>query len=151
MCRLEGMLHPMTDASAAFEVAELDREKLAALAAGGNDRPVAVRTDAGEIELPVEAGRAVLLLLEELGAGAAVHLVATDAELTTQQTADLLGISRTYVIRLIEDGKLPAHLVGTHRRLRATDVLNYKARRAARLAAVDAIADADAEVGIDFR
>ncbi|MGH9055329.1 MAG: excisionase family DNA-binding protein [Acidimicrobiales bacterium] len=95
------------------------------------------------------ASRAVLLLLEELGAGSAVHLVPTDAELTTQQSADLLGIARTYLIRLIEDGKLPAHLVGTHRRLRAADVLDYKDRRAARLAAVDAIADA--EVGIDYR
>ncbi len=96
------------------------------------------------------AGRAVLLLLEELGAGAAVRLVTTEAELTTQQAAELLGISRTYVIRLIEDGKLPVRLVGTHRRLRVADVFDYKARRASRLAVVDAIAGADAEVGIDY-
>ncbi len=140
----------MTDASAVFEVAERDREKLAALAASGNDRSVAVRTEAGEIELPMAAGRAVLLLLEELGAGAAVRLVTTEAELTTQQAAELLGISRTYVIRLIEDGKLPVRLVGTHRRLRVADVFDYKARRASRLAVVDAIAGADAEVGIDY-
>lgn len=151
LCRLADRLDSVTDASAVFEVAEPDRQKLAALAAGGSNRPVAVRTDAGEIELPTTAGQAVLVLLEELGAGAAVHLVPTDAELTTQQAADLLGISRTYVIRLIEDGKLPAHLVGTHRRIRAADVLAYKDRRAARLAAVDAIADADGEVGIDYR
>ncbi len=140
----------MTDASAVFEVAERDREKLAALAASGNDRSVAVRTEAGEIELPMAAGRAVLLLLEELGAGAAVRLVTTEAELTTQQAAELLGISRTYVIRLIEDGKLQVRLVGTHRRLRVADVFDYKARRASRLAVVDAIAGADAEVGIDY-
>jgi excisionase family DNA binding protein len=140
----------VTDASAVFEVAERDREKLAALAASGNDRSVAVRTEAGEIELPMAAGRAVLLLLEELGAGAAVRLVTTEAELTTQQAAELLGISRTYVIRLIEDGKLPVRLVGTHRRLRVADVFDYKARRASRLAVVDAIAGADAEVGIDY-
>jgi excisionase family DNA binding protein len=140
----------VTDASAVFEVAERDREKLAALAASGNDRSVAVRTEAGEIELPMAAGRAVLLLLEELGAGAAVRLVTTEAELTTQQAAELLGISRTYVIRLIEDGKLQVRLVGTHRRLRVADVFDYKARRASRLAVVDAIAGADAEVGIDY-
>lgn len=151
LCRLAATLDVVTDASAVFEVAEPDRQKLAALAAGGNDRPVAVRTDAGEIELPSAAGRAVLQLLGELGAGAAVHLVPTDTELTTQQSADLLGISRTYLIRLIEDGKLPAHLVGTHRRLRAGDVLDYRDRRTAKLAAVDAIADADAEVGINYR
>lgn len=151
LCRLVGTLDLVMDASAVFEVAEPDRQKLAAIAASGSNRPVAVRTDAGEIELPRTAGRAVLLLLEELGAGAAVHLVPTDVELTTQQTADLLGISRTYVVRLIEGGKLAAHLVGTHRRIRVADVLDYKDRRAARLAAVDAIADADAELGIDYR
>lgn len=151
LCRLTDRLDVVTDASAVFEVAEPDREKLAALAAGGSERPVAVRTDRGEIELPAAAGRAVLLLLGELGAGAAVHLVPTDSELTTQQSADLLGISRTYLIRLVENGKLPAYMVGTHRRLRASDVLDYKDRRAARLAAVDAIADAEAEVGIDYR
>lgn len=54
-------------------------------------------------------------------------------------------------VRFVDDGKLPAHLVGTHRRLRAVDVLEYRDRRADRLAAVDAIVDADAEVGIDYR
>lgn len=145
-----GTLSLVTDASAVFEVAEPDRGKLSALVAGGSDRPVAVRTEAGEVELPKAAGHAVRLLLEELGAGASVHLVASDAELTTQQAAELLGISRTYVIRLIDAGKLPARLVGTHRRLNAPDVLDYKARRAARLAAVDKIAAADAESGVDY-
>lgn len=141
----------MTDASAAFEVAKPDRERLAAFVAGGGDHAVAVRTEAGEIELPDAAGRAVLLLLEELGAGESVHVVTADAELTTQQAAALLGISRTFLIRLIDDGKLPAHLVGTHRRLRAADVLAYKAHRAAKLAAVAAITAADSEVGIEYR
>lgn len=143
-------LTQVTDISAVFEVAEPDREKLAAFVAGGSDYPVAVRTEAGEIELPNAAARAVLLVLEELGAGESVHVVTADAELTTQQAAALLGISRTFLIRLIDDGKLPAHLVGTHRRLRAADVLAYKAHRAARLAAVAAIAAADSEVGIEY-
>lgn len=52
-----------------------------AMVAGRVDHPVAVRTEAGEIELTNEAGRAVLLLLEELSAGGAVHVVAADAEL----------------------------------------------------------------------
>lgn len=114
-------------------------------------RSVAVRTDEGEVELPAAAGRAVLALLEELASGNAVRLVAADAELTTQQAADLLGISRTYVVRLIDDGKLPAHLVGTHRRLRAADVLAYRARRSERLAATRAVTDADIAAGVPYR
>jgi excisionase family DNA binding protein len=141
----------MSDAATVFEMAEADREKLAAQVAGSDELPLAVRMGASEIELPSAAGRAVRLLLDELAAGATVRLVVADAELTSQQAAALLGISRTYLIRLIDDGKLPAHLVGTHRRLNAADVLAYKAGRAARLAAVDAIAQADAELGIEYR
>jgi excisionase family DNA binding protein len=136
---------------AIFDVPEGERPRLAGLTGGVNDASsVAVRTAEGEVELPPAAGRAVLALLEQLAAGNAVHLVPADAELTTQQAADLLGISRTYVVRLIDDGKLPAHMVGTHRRLRAADVLAYRARRSERLAAVRAITDADVAAGVPY-
>jgi excisionase family DNA binding protein len=134
-----------------FEVAEQDRARLLSVVSGKSDHRVGIRTDAGELELPEAAGLAVLLLLEGLGSGSSVHVVVSDADMTTQQAADLLGLSRTYVIRLIETDKLPARRVGTHRRLRASDVLAYKERRAARLSRVDAIADADREVGVEYR
>jgi excisionase family DNA binding protein len=134
-----------------FELPEQDRARLLSVVSGESHHRVGIRTDAGEMELPEAAGRAVLLLLEELGSGSSVHVVAEDADMTTQQAADLLGLSRTYVIRLIEGDKLPARRVGTHRRLRATDVIAYKERRAARLSRVDAIADADREAGVEYR
>jgi excisionase family DNA binding protein len=77
-----------------------------------------------------------------------VHLLTDDDELTTQHAADILGLSRTYVVRLIDQGNLPAHMVGTHRRLRANDVIAYRARRDDRLAAVAAISAADDDLGI---
>ncbi|HUP70410.1 MAG TPA: helix-turn-helix domain-containing protein [Acidimicrobiales bacterium] len=111
---------------------------------------MAVRTDEGEAELPPAARAAVRQLLADLAAGTAVHLVTDETELTTQDAATLLGISRTYLVRLVNDGRIPAHLVGTHRRLRAADVVAYKARRDARLAGVDAIAAADVAVGVRY-
>jgi len=135
-----------------FEVPEPHRKRLLALVRSLDvGAPVAVRTDHGEAELPPEASDAVRLLLADLAAGGAVHLLTDDADLTTQEAADILGISRTYVVRLVDDAKIPAHLVGTHRRLRAADVLAYKARRDARLAGVDAIASADAAAGVPYR
>ena len=103
------------------------------------------------MELPPTARAAVRQLLSDLAAGTAVHLLTDETELTSQDAADILGISRTYVVRLIDNGKLPAHMVGTHRRLRAADVLAYKARRDDRLAGVDAIAEADAAAGVPYR
>jgi excisionase family DNA binding protein len=134
-----------------YEVHGRDRKRLAAVVGGPEAEPIAVQTSTGVVELPSAASAAVRRLLEELAAGTSVHLVADDAELTTQQAGDLLGISRTYVTRLVDQGKIPAHRVGTHRRLRAADVIAYKARRAARLAAVDAVAVADRAAGVPYR
>ena len=134
-----------------YEVHGRDRKRLAAAMAAPEAQPITVLTSNGVVELPSSASDAVRYLLEELAAGTSVHVVADDAKLTTQQAADLLGISRTYVSRLVDEGKIAAHRVGTHRRLRAADVVAYKALRASRLAAVDDIAGADLVVGVPYR
>ncbi len=74
---------------------------------------------------------------------------ASDAELTTQQAADLLGLSRTYVVRLIDQGSMPAHMAGTHRRLLASDVLAYRQRRAPSSAVGD-LTEAGEELGLTY-
>ena len=71
-----------------------------------------------------------------------------DAELTTQQAADLLELSRTYVVRLIDQGSMPAHMAGTHRRLLASDVLAYRQRRATKLVALGELTEAGEELGL---
>lgn len=110
-----------------------------------------MQTADGVVELPAAAAEAVRHLLVELASGSAVHVLARDAELTTQEAADLLGISRTYIVRLVDQGTLPAHLVGTHRRLRAADVLAYQARREARLRAAAEITQTDVAAGVPYR
>lgn len=135
-----------------FELPRPQRKRLAALVSGPDSYgPVAVRTEQGEVELPPTARAAVRQLLAGLAVGTAVHLLTGDSELTTQDAADILGLSRTYLVRLVDNGTIPAYMVGTHRRLRASDVLAYKARRDARLAGVDAIAVADAAAGVPYR
>lgn len=113
---------------ASYEIPRRGRKRLAVVVGEPATGPVTLNTHSGAVELPKVASAAVRRLLEELAAGTSVHLVADDAVLTTSEAGDQLGISRTYVTRLIDEGKLTAHRVGTHRRLRAADVLAYKAR-----------------------
>ena len=112
---------------------------------------IAVRTPSGEIELPAAAQRAVEQLLAELASGSSVHVLADDHELTTAQAGELLGLSRTFVVRLIDHGILPGHYAGTHRRIRTSDVLAYARQRQQRLDAVAAIAHGDVAIGIPYR
>ena len=86
--------------------------------------------EAGEpcpaIELPAAATTLLKTLLKEMAAGRPVTIVPVEAEITTQQAAEILHVSRPFVVALIDNGTLPARMVGSHRRLQLHDVLSYK-------------------------
>lgn len=87
------------------------------------------KDEAHRVELPVSALRLLVEILAELAEGNAVKVVPIHAELTTQEAADLLNVSRPYLVKLLEDGALPFHKTGKHRRVRFADVMRYKAER----------------------
>ena len=101
------------------------------------------------LELPRAAAKLLVQMLEELGKGNAVALIPTESEITTQQAADLLNVSRPYVVGLVEKGELPAHMVGNQRRLPLAAVLTYKAEvRAKVLSAMKEITEIDQELDL---
>lgn len=79
--------------------------------------------------LPNNVNSFLYRLLADLRAGNSVTILQAKAELTTVEASKLLGVSRQFLIRLLEKGEIPFHLVGTHRRMYARDVLAYKVKR----------------------
>ena len=96
---------------------------------GGLSLGVRKGTRSAVVDLPPAVSRLVLDLLQLVGKGEAVTLVPFGGELSTQQAADLLKVSRTFLVQMIENREIPHHKVGTHRRIRMEDLLAYKQRR----------------------
>ncbi len=105
---------------------------------------------AAPLELPPVAIDLLLEILKQTADGNAVSLTPVKPELTTQQAADILNVSRPFVVGLIEKGTLPARMVGTHRRLLLSDVLTYKAETKAKsLAALREMVALSQEMGLE--
>lgn len=103
-------------------------------------RPVEVTLTPGLSNLLIE-------LLRHVGRGDAVTLVPVTQMLTTQQAADILNVSRPFLIGLLESKKIEFELVGRHRRIRAEDLFRYKSKRDQdRSDALSRLASIDAEV-----
>jgi len=85
-----------------------------------------VKVDGTELVLPRAATKLIHHLLTEMALGNAVTLIPIHAELTTQEAADFLNVSRPHLIRQLEQGKIPFHMVGTHRRIRFEDLERFK-------------------------
>jgi excisionase family DNA binding protein len=101
------------------ELARASSQRLAPYARKGRALTFRVRDAENEeaIELPAGAVKMPMAVLEDMAAGRAVTIVPQNAELTTQQAADVLNVSRPFLIGLLDEKKLPFRMVGTHRRV----------------------------------
>jgi len=110
-------------------MARVSGQRLAQFA--GRDRSLMLRViDAGQdqpIELPAGAVGLLMEILEAMAAGRGITIIPENAELTTVQAAEILNVSRPFLIKLIEEKAIPCRKVGKHRRLRMEDVMAYKA------------------------
>ena len=101
------------------------------------------------VEVPESVVRILAEVLDHARRGESVRVISDDEELTTQQAADLLNVSRPYLVGLVDRGEIPSRKVGTRRRLKVSDVLLYRAiDQARRLDAANALAAEAQELGI---
>ena len=103
------------------------------------------------VSVPKGAFDLFLEVLGQIANGNAVTIVPVHAELTTQQAAEMLNVSRPFVVKLIDEGELPCRLVGTHRRIKMADVVKYKKRDLAkRTKALNELANESQKHGLGY-
>lgn len=101
------------------------------------------------LEIPAPAMRLLVEILAEMAKGHTVTLVALQEEISTQQAAEILGVSRPYFVQLLESGAIAFRKVGARRRVRLQDVMSYKRTLYhKRLQTLDELTAYDQELGL---
>lgn len=120
----------------------------------GRIRLKVMSEDKGEgddLILPSYAMELIQNVLTEMAKGNAITVLPIHAELSTQEVANLLNVSRPYVVSLLEKGEIPFHKVGSHRRVLAKDVIAYKEKtETERLQALDELTELSQELGMGY-
>jgi excisionase family DNA binding protein len=83
------------------------------------------------LEIPQKAFTFLKFILGNMAEGKALQLISVESELSTQQAADLLGVSRPFIVKLLEQGKIPFKKVGSHRRVDIKDLKTYERKQQA--------------------
>jgi len=111
-----------------IQVAKVSSRLLASFIGEGDSARLKIHDGAQEIEIPMPALRYFVQILAQMAEGNGVTIMPVHAELTTQQAADFLNVSRPYVVGLLERQELPFRKVGTHRRIKLKELVAYHER-----------------------
>lgn len=145
------LLSPVLPTRQESELARTSSRLLAACIGHGETARLRVIDGQDEIEVPVAALRLLVDILANMAQGNAISVVPIHAELTTQQAADFLGVSRPHLVGLVDRNEIPHHKVGTHRRIYFRDLLEYRKASLERSAtALDALAEQAQKLGMGY-
>ena len=111
--------------------------------------PVPARFSDQTVDLPAPALQLLREILDWMAQGKGVALTPLHAELTTREAAELLQVSRTHLVQLLDEGRIPCRMVGSHRRVRAEDILAWRREtELRRREALDGLTAHDEKLGL---
>ncbi|HRY06633.1 MAG TPA: helix-turn-helix domain-containing protein [Hyphomicrobiaceae bacterium] len=142
---------PLVASEEEAAVARTAAERLRALAKAKCDVNIVIENEPNiVVPLPAVAVDLMFQILEAMGDRLPMTLIPHDAQLTTQQAADFLNVSRPYLIKLLEEGQIPHRKVGRHRRVRYADLHEFERKAAGeQRAAIDEMARLSRELDLD--
>lgn len=123
-----GSFEPITPTPAEALLAQESSQRLAPFLDEHKDLSIQIKKTGKqpeEITLPASAFRVLVNALTEMAKGHGITLIPDQVELSTQQAADLMNVSRPFLVRLLDEGKIPSRKVGTHRRVLFQDLNKY--------------------------
>jgi excisionase family DNA binding protein len=149
------VLGPVTPTERESQLAEASSRILSSYVRDTEEQTIRVLPEGGRLEkavtIPAVAFRLLVDILTQMAQGNAVTLIPVHAELTTQEAADLLNVSRPFLVKLLEDGEIPYRKVGTRRRVLYKDMAEYKRRiDERRRATLDELAMQAQEFGMEY-
>ena len=147
-------IEPVTPSEKDTALAKESSRQLAPLLGAKKELTLQVLKDGNASEpvrVPGAAMRLLVSILTEMAKGNAVTMIPIHAELSTQEAADLLNVSRPFLVKLLDQGKIPSRKVGTHRRVLFSDLMEYKKRSdQQRKKALEALAAEAQELGLGY-
>ncbi len=129
MASITDTIEPVAPSEKDTALAKESSRKLAPLLGARKELTLQVVKDGNPSEpvlVPMAAVRMLVHILTEMAQGNAVSLIPIHAELSTQEAADLLNVSRPFLVKLLDEGKIPSRKVGSHRRVLFSDLAAYK-------------------------
>jgi excisionase family DNA binding protein len=142
---------PITATETEAAIARKAAERLLGVAKANQDVTLHVEGASHiAIPLPAKAVQFMLTVLTAMAEGQAISVIPHEAELSTKQAADFLNVSRPYICKLIDEGKLPARMVNRHRRVKFADLVAFEtASRTERREALAEMAREARELGLE--
>ena len=116
------IIQPPKDETEKKEIADLESQILLS-------EDIALLTNGQEIKVPSVISQTLIEVIKILNRGDSITLIPMDKELTTQQAADILNVSRPYFVKLLENGEIPFRKIGAHRRVMMQDLMEYRFKR----------------------